>query len=152
MLINLSSVQEEVQKSGFVASHLLWRNNSPLIVINGIPVNNQPVTSGNPNAQGSDLGVPLQSINPDDIRSMTVLKSASAAALYGFRAKDGVIIVTTKSGSKTKGLGIEVRTSYTAERALDFTDFNTSSRTGRIRNTSCKCIRSPFYRRMEFRN
>ena len=98
-------------------------NNSPLIVINGIPVNNQPVTSGNPNAQESDLGDALQSINPDDIESMTVLKGASAAALYGFRAKDGVIIVTTKSGSKTKGLGIEFRTSYTAEQALDFTDY-----------------------------
>lgn len=98
-------------------------NNSPLIVINGIPVNNQPVTSNNPNAQESDLGDALQSINPDDIESMTVLKGASAAALYGFRAKDGVIIVTTKSGSKTKGLGIEFRTSYTAEQALDFTDY-----------------------------
>lgn len=98
-------------------------NNSPLIVINGIPVNNTPVTSNNPNAQESDLGDALQSINPDDIESMTVLKGASAAALYGFRAKDGVIIVTTKSGSKAKGLGIEIRSSYTAEQALDFTDY-----------------------------
>jgi TonB-linked SusC/RagA family outer membrane protein len=97
-------------------------NNSPLIVINGVPVNNTPVTSNNPNAQESDLGDALQSVNPDDIESMTVLKGASAAALYGFRAKDGVIIITTKSGSKAKGLGIEVRSSYTAEQALDFTD------------------------------
>src|SRR5690606_22845609 len=49
-------------------------NNSPLIVINGIPVNNDPVTSNNPNAQESDNGDALQSINPDDIQSMTVLK------------------------------------------------------------------------------
>ena len=89
-------------------------NNSPLIVINGIPVNNEPITSGNPNAQESDLGDALQSINPNDIESMTVLKGASAAALYGFRAKDGVIIITTKSGAQAKGLGIEFRTSYTA--------------------------------------
>lgn len=98
-------------------------NNSPLIVINGIPVNNDPITSGNPNAQESDQGDALQSINPDDIESMTVLKGASAAALYGYRAKDGVIIITTKSGAKAKGLGIEFRTSYTAVEALDFTDY-----------------------------
>ena len=98
-------------------------NNSPLIVVNGIPVNNDPATSRNPNAQESDLGDGLQSINPDDIESMTVLKGASAAALYGFRAKDGVIIITTKSGMNRTGLGIEFRTSFTAEQALDFTDY-----------------------------
>ncbi len=98
-------------------------NNSPLIIVNGIPINNDPTTSGNPNAQESDLGDGLQSINPDDIESMTVLKGASAAALYGFRAKDGVIIITTKTGANKIGLGIEFRTSYTADQALDFTDY-----------------------------
>lgn len=119
---NLSSGAGGTAKIRIRGQSSFGANNSPLIVINGIPVNNQPVTSGNPNAQESDLGDALQSINPDDIESMTVLKGASAAALYGFRAKDGVIIVTTKSGAKARGLGIEFRTSYTAERALDFTD------------------------------
>lgn len=98
-------------------------NNSPLIVVNGVPINNEPMSSGNPNAQASDLGDGLQSINPDDIESMTVLKGATAAALYGFRAKDGVIIITTKSGAGSQGLGIEFTTSFTAEQALDYTDF-----------------------------
>jgi len=98
-------------------------DNSPLIVVNGVPLNNAPTTAGNPNAQESDLGDGLQSINPDDIESMTVLKGASAAALYGFRAKDGVIIITTKTGANTPGLGIEFRSSYTAAQPLDFTDF-----------------------------
>ncbi len=98
-------------------------NNSPLIIVNGIPINNDPTTSGNPNAQESDLGDGLQSINPDDIESMTVLKGASAAALYGYRAKDGVIIITTKTGANKTGLGIEFRTSFTADQALDFTDY-----------------------------
>ncbi len=98
-------------------------NNSPLIVVNGIPINNDPTTSSNPNAQESDLGDGLQSINPDDIESLTVLKGASAAALYGFRAKDGVIIITTKTGANKTGLGIEFRTSFTADQALDFTDY-----------------------------
>jgi TonB-linked SusC/RagA family outer membrane protein len=120
---NLSSGAGGTAKIRIRGQSSFGANNSPLIVINGIPVNNQPVTSGNPNAQESDLGDALQSVNPDDIESMTVLKGASAAALYGFRAKDGVIIVTTKSGAKARGIGIEFRTSYTAERALDFTDF-----------------------------
>ena len=100
----------------------LSANNSPLIVVNGVPINNEPATSTNPNAQTSDLGDGLQSINPEDIESMTVLKGASAAALYGFRAKDGVMIITTKSGSKKTGIGIEFSSSFTAENALDFTD------------------------------
>lgn len=98
-------------------------NNDPLIVVNGVPINNTPISSSNSNAIASDLGDGLQSINPDDIESMTVLKGASATALYGYRAKDGVIIITTKTGSEKTGLGIEFRTSFTAERALDFTDF-----------------------------
>ena len=77
----------------------LGADNSPLIVVNGVPINNAPISSNNPNAQASDLGDGLQSINPDDIESMTVLKGATAAALYGYRAKDGVIIITTKTGA-----------------------------------------------------
>ena len=103
---NLSSGAGGTAKIRIRGQSSFGANNSPLIVINGIPVNNQPITSGNPNAQESDQGDALQSINPDDIESMTVLKGASAAALYGFRAKDGVIIVTTKSGAKARGLGI----------------------------------------------
>ena len=83
-------------------------NNSPLIIVNGIPINNSSVSAGGSNGNGtgnptggsSDAGDGLQSINQDDIESMTVLKGAAAAALYGFRAKDGAIIITTKSGSK----------------------------------------------------
>ncbi len=100
----------------------LSANNSPLIVVNGVPINNDPATASNPNAQTSDLGDGLQSINPEDIESMTVLKGASAAALYGFRAKDGVLIITTKTGSKSTGIGVEFSSSFTAEKALDFTD------------------------------
>lgn len=71
-------------------------NNSPLIVVNGNPINNE---SGK-TSKGADAGDGLLSINESDIESMTVLKGAAAAALYGFRAKDGAIIITTKSGIK----------------------------------------------------
>jgi TonB-linked SusC/RagA family outer membrane protein len=94
-------------------------NNSPLVVINGVPINNSPRIE----ASDADFGDGLQGINPDDIESMTVLKGASAAALYGFRAKDGVIIITTKTGSKKTGLGIEINSSLVADEVLDFRDF-----------------------------
>jgi len=103
--------------------------NAPLIIVNGIPINNTPSSAGTglnmASATGgsSDGGDGLQSINQDDIESITVLKGAAAAALYGFRAKDGVIIITTKTGSKSTGIGVEINSNFQAEKALDFTDF-----------------------------
>ena len=106
-------------------------NNSPLIVVNGIPINNSNISAGGANGNGtgnptggsSDQGDGLQSINQDDIETMTVLKGAAAAALYGFRAKDGVIIITTKTGSKNTGIGVEVNSNFQMVEALDYTDF-----------------------------
>lgn len=106
-------------------------NNSPLIIVNGIPINNTSISgggsngngTGNPTGGSSDQGDGLQSINQDDIESMTVLKGGAAAALYGFRAKDGVLIITTKAGAKSTGIGVELNSNFQAEQALDFTDF-----------------------------
>ncbi len=112
-------------------------NNSPLIVINGIPVDNSNFnTNAEPggNVNGSAVGVKgggvysdggdgLSSINPDDIENMTILKGAAAAALYGSRAKDGVIMITTKTRSKTNGIGVSYNLNYTNETPLDFTDY-----------------------------
>ena len=64
---------------------------------------------------GADMGNGLSDINPEDIESMTVLKGASAAALYGSRAGNGVILITTKSGRKNEGLGITINAGITAE-------------------------------------
>ncbi|MFA5818520.1 MAG: SusC/RagA family TonB-linked outer membrane protein [Bacteroidales bacterium] len=97
-------------------------NNTPLVVINGVPINNVPGESMRSDSR-TDVGDGLQSINPEDIESMTVLKGASAAALYGFRAKDGVIIITTKSGRDQSGLGVELNSSFQADEPLDYTDF-----------------------------
>jgi iron complex outermembrane receptor protein len=71
----------------------LKASNDPLIVIDGFPVDNS-VISGSPNA--------LATINPNDIESFTVLKDASATAIYGSRASNGVIIITTKKGKQDK--------------------------------------------------
>lgn len=104
-------------------------NNSPLIIVNGVPINNTSYSAGtgtNMNSAtggSSDQGDGLLSVNPDDIESMTVLKGAAAAALYGYRAKDGAIIITTKSGRAGQGIGVEVNSNFQADKALDFTDF-----------------------------
>ena len=94
-------------------------DNSPLIVINGVPINNSTPTG----IARSDGGDGLQSVNQEDVASLTVLKGAAASALYGFRAKDGAIIITTKSGSSVKGIGVEFSSSYQASQPLDYTDF-----------------------------
>ncbi len=96
-------------------------SNSPLIVINGLPMD-QGARSANGN-NSIDLGDNMQNVNPDDIESMTVLKGATAAALYGSRAANGAILITTKTGGKGQGLGVEFITNFSADEAMDFTDF-----------------------------
>ncbi|MCL6293920.1 SusC/RagA family TonB-linked outer membrane protein [Jejuia spongiicola] len=85
----------------------LTGDNQPLIVVDGTPLDNFTGSSGegfwSPTA---DLGNGLADINPDDIESLSVLKGASAAALYGSRAGNGVILITTKTGKSSKGLGV----------------------------------------------
>ena len=71
----------------------LSASNDPLIVIDGVPVDNNSI-SGMPNA--------LNLVNSNDIESFTVLKDASATAIYGSRASNGVILITTKKGSGRK--------------------------------------------------
>lgn len=96
-------------------------NNAPLFVINGLPINQDARgVNGNGQVAQRDRGDNLQNINPDDIESMTVLKGATAAALYGSRAANGAIIITTKSGTKNQGIGIDYTSSFTASQALNF--------------------------------
>jgi TonB-linked SusC/RagA family outer membrane protein len=73
-------------------------NNQPLIVIDGIPISNASSSQQSSEYDGRDGGDALSNINPDDIASMNILKGASAAALYGSMAANGVIIITTKKG------------------------------------------------------
>ncbi|CAG5008519.1 hypothetical protein DYBT9275_04290 [Dyadobacter sp. CECT 9275] len=101
--------------------------NSPLIVVNGVPIDNSNFAGGGDygqrSANSSDGGDGLSSINPDDIESMTVLKGATAAALYGSRAKDGVVMITTKTRGSGNGLGVSYNMNFTTDTPLDFTDF-----------------------------
>ncbi len=101
--------------------------NNPLIVVNGAPIDNSNFALGGDfgtrASNSSDGGDGLSSINPDDIEQMTVLKGATAAALYGSRAKDGVVMITTKSRGAGKGFGVTSNTNFTTDTPLDYTDF-----------------------------
>ena len=96
-------------------------SNDPLIVIDGVPVASDA---------GSGMANPLALVNPNDIESFTVLKDASAAAIYGSRASNGVIIITTK-----KGRGNSVNVSYNGS-------FSVSTNTDRIQTMTPEQFRS----------
>ncbi|MDR5591747.1 SusC/RagA family TonB-linked outer membrane protein [Christiangramia sp. SM2212] len=90
-------------------------NNQALFVIDGVPVNNSTFNTSSQSGGGNgyDYGNAASDINPDDIKSVNVLKGAAATALYGSRAANGAVIITTKDGSKSKGIGVTVNTTVT---------------------------------------
>ncbi len=95
------------------------RGNGPLIVVDGIPFNNDNLGSVG-EWGGSDQGDGISSLNPDEIESISVLKGGTAAALYGSRASNGAILVTTKSGSKSgKAPVIEVGSNFVIEDIIE---------------------------------
>lgn len=104
--------------------------NRALIILDGVPMNSGMESSGVDNAyqagSGSDVpidfGNGIADINPDDIESITVLKGAAAAALYGYRAANGAMIITTKSGRKRKGLGVTVNSNISFNDILKWPD------------------------------
>lgn len=98
-------------------------DNQPLYVVNGIPINNSVQGTAPGTYGGIDRGDGLISINPDDIESISVLKGGTAAALYGSRAANGVILITTKSGKGQRGLGVEFNSTFTQERVLSIPDW-----------------------------
>ncbi|MBD0404506.1 SusC/RagA family TonB-linked outer membrane protein [Flammeovirga sp. EKP202] len=95
----------------------LTGNNQPLFVIDGVPMDNT-YNSGNTSSGGTDFGSPINDINPDDIESMSVLKGPNAAALYGSRAQNGAIVITTKSGKGSQGLGVSLSNTTTFQKPL----------------------------------
>src|SRR5690606_35521566 len=80
-------------------------NNNPLFVVDGIPLSGDDVSAGGASLGAGDSSAknPLNFLNPNDIESMSILKDASATAIYGSRGANGVIIITTKSGRTGKG-------------------------------------------------
>lgn len=90
-------------------------NNQALFVIDGIPIDNSNSNTANQTTGrgGYDYGNAASDINPDDIESINVLKGAAASALYGSRASNGVVMITTKKGKKQKGIGVTINSSMT---------------------------------------
>ncbi|MBK7713722.1 MAG: SusC/RagA family TonB-linked outer membrane protein [Bacteroidales bacterium] len=92
----------------------LLGNNQPLYVVDGVPITNIGHSAGG--AWGdTDLGDGIGDINPEDVESMSVLKGPNATALYGARGSNGVILITTKSGMKKKGIGVEINSNTSFE-------------------------------------
>ncbi|MEP2237566.1 MAG: SusC/RagA family TonB-linked outer membrane protein [Maribacter sp.] len=104
-----------------------FSNNNPLFVVDGVPINNNSVFNFTNEAaagfQEIDFGNGAMDVNPDDIAEVSVLKGPSAAALYGTRASNGVIIIETKSGKNSKGLGVSYNTSFFVDSAFQLPDF-----------------------------
>lgn len=105
-------------------------NNEALIVIDGIPMVNGQLSSGVTDAYGVggtdvpiDFGNGLSDLNPDDIESISVLKGAAATALYGSRAGNGALIITTKSGKGAKGLGITFNSNTSIDDVMQWPDY-----------------------------
>lgn len=101
-------------------------DNEPLIVVDGIPFSNQQLTTSNQTVGGTAYSNGISDLDPNDIATLNVLKGSAAAALYGSRASNGVIIITTKSGSAAKsrkGLEIGVRSSYSVEQISNLPEY-----------------------------
>jgi len=99
-------------------------NNQPLYVIDGVPMEGDFAKPTGSEARGNNVyGGGISEISPDNIESITVLKGANAAALYGSRAANGVILVTTKSGKGSDGLTISYAGSYTTEKPFVTPEF-----------------------------
>lgn len=106
--------------------------NNALVVLDGVPLNSGLTSSGVGSAYGAgagndvpvDFGNGIADVNPDDIASITVLKGASATALYGSRAANGALIITTKSGARqTNGIGVTVNSNFSLQTVLKWPDY-----------------------------
>ncbi|WP_346883552.1 SusC/RagA family TonB-linked outer membrane protein [uncultured Algibacter sp.] len=102
-------------------------DNQPLIVVDGVPMDNFTGAANNDFFNPSpDLGNGLGDLNSEDIESLSVLKGAAAAALYGTRAGNGAILITTKTGKGQKGLGITYSGTTSAESIFMSPDLQSS--------------------------
>ena len=98
------------------------RSNEPLWIVDGIPLNDDQQGTAS-EWGGIERAGGAQDINPDDIASISVLKGPNASALYGSRATNGVILITTKSGKNSDGLGVSYNGSYTINKPYDILEY-----------------------------
>lgn len=104
----------------------LGGSNQPLFVVDGVPISNEQITSdlvNNGALQEVDYGNGASEFSPFDIKSISILKGAGSAALYGSRAANGVVLITTKRGEKSKDLGVSINSNFTIETLLTLPDY-----------------------------
>ncbi|MEC3881974.1 SusC/RagA family TonB-linked outer membrane protein [Parapedobacter sp. 10938] len=104
----------------------LSNDNQPLFVVDGVPMQNtlNNASSSRGDRNDVDYGNVISDINPENIESVSILKGPSAAALYGSRAGNGVVLITTKAGKKSDGLGIHFSTSNVFEVPYRYLDYH----------------------------
>ena len=100
--------------------------NQPLFVVDGVPISNELITSNLFNDGGNihevDFGNGASELSPDDMESVTILKGPGSAALYGTRASNGVVLISTKRGKEKRGIGVTTSSSVTIDRVLTLPD------------------------------
>ncbi len=108
-------------------------DNQPLIVVDGVPYSNDQVSTSNQTTGGTAYSNGISSLDPNDIASFSILKGSSAAALYGSRASNGVLVITTKSGSAAKskkGSEVTVSSSVSFEKIANLPEYQNEYGTG----------------------
>lgn len=106
-------------------------DNQPLFVVDGVPVANTLNNVGQVGRDNRvDFGNAIADLNPDDIESVSILKGPSAAALYGSRAGNGVVLITTKSGSESDGLTVSINSNTVFDNPVKYLLFHTTNATG----------------------
>lgn len=112
----------------------LSTDNQPLFVVDGVPVinsmSNVSQVAGNGNTV--DYGNAISDINPEDVETVSVLKGPSAAALYGTRAGNGVVLITTKSGSKNKKMTVSITSNTVFDKPYKFLPMETKYAVGNL--------------------
>lgn len=109
-IINPTGVDGGSSRIVIRGNNSIFGDNQPLIVVDGVPMTNEGGLSDW--SGGRDWGTALNNINQEDIESLDILKGPTAAALYGSRGGNGVVLITTKKGTKQKGLGITFSSSF----------------------------------------
>ncbi len=109
-IINPNGVDGGTTRIEIRGNNNLTGNNQPLIIVDGVPMENEPGWTDI--GRGQDWGSAINNINAFDIESMDILKGPTAAALYGSRGANGVVLITTKRGSVQKGIGINYTFSH----------------------------------------
>ncbi|MDH5827768.1 SusC/RagA family TonB-linked outer membrane protein [Sphingobacterium faecium] len=115
-----------------------YGDNQPLIIVDGVPYDNNMTETSSMTSGGGAYGSGISNLDPNDIQSMNVLKGSAAAALYGSRGSNGVVIITTKSGSTKIGQATEVtlRSGVSIENIANLPEYQNSYGAGSQLNYS----------------